>query len=166
MARVIHHVRLIPQCGTLTCWYACVQMIVAYHRRRTRGYSPVGADIGTSGVTAAVCGGNRFINLSVPGAVSTIAREAHLSQILMFAPRERYVAGLLEAHGPLWYSGHVRGYRNVQGGAHAVVIRGIDGDELLINDPAPVGSGWQGRMDFDTFFRQLPWIRGAPIVHA
>jgi hypothetical protein len=72
---------------------------------------------------------------------------------------------LLQTFGPLWYGGSNNGYRNATLGGHAVVITGISGADVLINDPAPNNVGTQLKMRARDFFAQLrPFIRPAPFL--
>lgn len=165
MARVIYRVPLVPQCGTLTCWYAAAQMITRWNRRHLRGNPRAGADIDTSAVTSTVCGGNIYINLLTPGAVATFARGANLRTTYQSLTPDG-LAQLLNTCGPLWYGGRVRGYRGVNRGAHVVVITGINNDAVYINDPFPPNIGGQFTMDHTTLFQQLQSDGSIPILHA
>jgi hypothetical protein len=164
MARVVYNVPLIPQCGTLTCWYAAAQMVVRWNRRHPRGNRRAGADIDSAAVTAAVCGGNIYINLLTPSAVATFARSANL-QATYQSVTSTGLAQLLTTYGPLWYGGKVRGYRGVTRGAHVVVITGSDGDAVYINDPAPSGVGGQFTYRAQDLFQDIQQEAGIPFLH-
>lgn len=165
MARVVYHVPLVPQCGTLTCWYAAAQMIIRWNRRHWRGNPRAGADIDTFATTSAVCGSNVYINLITPGAVVSFARTANLRTVYRSLTPEA-LAQLLNECGPLWYGGRLRGYRSVTRGAHVIVITGINGDAVYINDPAPPNIGAQLTYDHATLFQQLQSDTSIPILHA
>lgn len=164
MTRVVYNVPLIPQCGTLTCWYAAAQMVVRWNRLHWRGRPSAGADIDTPAVTGTVCGSNTFINLLTPNAVATFAQAANLRATYQ-SVTPAGLAGLLNQYGPLWYGGRVRGYRGITTGAHVVVITGCDGDAVYINDPAPQNVGAQFTYDAQTLFQQLRQEAGIPFLH-
>jgi hypothetical protein len=154
MGRVMYSVPLVPQCGDVTCWYACMQMMVRFHRQRNPGSSSIGSDIDLQRTTEEVCGRNVDINLGVPGAIESVARMADF-RIHRIRSSSAGIESLLSAHGPLFYAGLTAGYRGVSGGAHAVVIRGINNDVIFINDPWPPGVGLQHSMNCDELFTTL-----------
>jgi len=161
MGRVMFTVDLIPQCADQTCWYACLQMMVRY--RRLGGDPSIGGGVDLAATTAEVCQLNRGINLSVAGAVETIAGWAN-ARIHRVRSTLDGIERLLTAHGPLFYAGiSTGGYRGISGG-HAVVITGIDGSEVLINDPAPTGVGLQASMDSTTLFATLVRNPAIPLL--
>ena len=73
------------------------------------------------------------------------------------------MAHQLSAHGPLWYCGTAGGYRGLSGD-HVIVITGIRDTVACINDPWPVGQGWQGEYGFDNLRRNLPQVAFAPLL--
>ncbi len=154
MGRVMYAVPLIPQCGDQTCWYSCLQMMVRYHRRGASSSSSIGADVDLPLTTAEVCRRNININLGVAGAIETVAGIANC-RIHRVSSRLDNIEQLLNAHGPLFYAGIAAGYRGISGTAHAVVIYGIDGDQLFLNDPWPPGVGLQHSMSGSDLFAAL-----------
>jgi len=107
-------------------------MIVRYHREGT-GNPSLGSDIDLPATTAEVCRRNLGINLDVPGAVEQVAALANF-RVHRIRSSLSGIEQLLIAHGPLFYAGISNGYQGISGG-HAVVIRGVDGNDVLINDP-------------------------------
>ena len=164
MARVVYNVPLVPQCGTLTCWYAAAQMIVRWNRQHWQGRQGAGADIDSSAVTNHVCQANTYINLATPGAVATFARHANLRTTYLSVSADG-LARLLTVYGPLWYGGRVRGYRGVNTGSHVIVITGINEDGVYINDPYPPGVGARFSIGISDLFQQLQAIGSVPFLH-
>jgi hypothetical protein len=139
-------------------------MIVRWRRRQPGYHTAAGADVDTPATTDAVCRGNVPINLAVAGAVEQVARIINFRTTRGEYNRDGW-EHMLTIYGPLLYAGRARGYRGMTAGSHAVVIRGIDGDNLLINDPWEPGVGLQHTMFLSGFFMSFPRIEGAPILH-
>jgi len=164
---IFYNVPLIPQDSSLTCWYASARMIVRFHRDRVQATTLAGGEVGQPGVDALMTSMNRALS---PDLAVGVARAMNM-QMVWFSPTAGALENMLLTHGPLWYGGNVRGYRNVQAGAHAVVLTGIRrdaaGDEVLINDPWPSGAAGGARlaMEFDDFFRKLQAVAGVPMLH-
>lgn len=164
---VYYNVPLIPQDSSLTCWYACARMIVRFHRDRVQATTLAGGEVGQPGVDAQMSRMNRALN---PDLAVGVARAMNM-QMVWLSPTPGALENLLASHGPLWYGGNVRGYRDVQSGAHCVVLTGIrrdaPGDEVLINDPWPsgMGGGAQLAMEYSDFFSKLQAVPGVPMLH-
>ena len=161
MGWCVYNVSLIPQSGNRTCWYACAQMVVRWYRESRQQSTLEGWDVDTAARTTAERTLNRGLG---PSAVYQFARAVNLRTTAMSVTADG-MADLLGFRGPLWYGGDVRGYRGVNTGAHAVVIRGISGNTLYINDPWAPGVGLRHTMDHNTFFQQLRAIGTVPFLH-
>lgn len=72
------------------------------------------------------------------------------------------VLELLHTYGPLWYGGMNKGFGGATQDGHAVVITGLNGNTLLINNPAPSRSGAKITMDLDKFFKELTPVGKPP----
>ena len=164
---VYYNVPLIPQEASLTCWYACAQMIVRFHRNRVQATTLAGGEVDQPRVTALMTSMNRALT---PQLAIAVASAMNL-RMEFVSPTPAALENFLAGFGPLWYGGNVRGYRNVQSGAHAVVLtgirRGVPGDEVLINDPWPSGAGGGAHlaMEYNDFFRKLQAVPGVPMLH-
>lgn len=163
MARqnVTYNVPLIAQCGNMTCWYAAAQMVVRWHRTTMQQCTIAGGGIDTDAMTGQVCTANQGLN---PTNVESFGNRFGLNMTAMSLTRDG-MAELLLRVGPLWYGGDVRGYRGAHGGAHAVVLRGLQGDSLLINDPWPPNQGTQLQRPYNQFFGRLAARGEVPFLH-
>lgn len=162
---VFYNVPLIPQEANRTCWYACAQMIVRYHRDQAQATTIAGMEVDQPEVTAQI----RSVNVGLlPRLAEQVARATHL-RMEFVSPTPDRLQDLLTRFGPLWYGGNVRGYRSVGSGAHVVVLTGIrrdvSGNEVLINDPWPVGGGARLAYEYDEFFSKLQAVPEVPILH-
>ena len=143
---VEHKVPLIGQLTTNLCWFAAFQMLEGWYnsvlRRRPTAF------------TTTQLAHLRTLNWGVqPQAVPGFARLMGLT--IKTGPADAAnVEKLLKTYGPIWYPGANAGYVPV-GTHHVVVIRGIKNNDLLINDPSPVGSGTQRTIALGTFFGRL-----------
>lgn len=129
---VEHKVPLIGQITNNLCWFACFQMQEGWYNavlpKRPAAFSATQLahlkKLNWGVQPAAIPGFAKLMGLTVKTATADAAG----------------IEGLLKTYGPLWYPGKNVGYLPV-GTHHVVVIRGIKGNDLLINDPSPVGSG-------------------------
>ncbi|HSW22170.1 MAG TPA: papain-like cysteine protease family protein [Burkholderiaceae bacterium] len=141
-----HRVPLIGQATNNLCWLSAFQMLEvwynAFQLKRPIAFSATQI----AHLTA--------MNWGVkPENVAGFARLMGLT-IKTAAPDARGVEHLLKTYGPIWYPGRNLGYGPV-GTHHVVVIRGIVDNDLLINDPSPVGTGTARRIPSATLFAQL-----------
>jgi hypothetical protein len=105
--------------------------------------SNCGADVDTPYITKQVCKTNRpwpnrmnlapFVNLQRPGVTTS----------------PRGIARLLNAYGPLIYCGRTNPLTDEERQTHHVVIRGIKGSRLLIDDPWPDSRGKETIHSYD-----------------
>ena len=161
MDRILHDVRLIPQRTNQTCWYACADMIVEYHREHRQQSTIAGGAIGMPHVDRAVDTANNYIPWRL---VESFARQQGF-QMLHLSPTPRGLLELLQQHGPLWYGGDwSQPNGNTQSGqfasGHVIVITGchVHGDAaatVYLNDPWPVGTGAQRTIGFERLFNAL-----------
>lgn len=164
---VFYNVPLIPQEASRTCWYACAQMIVRFHRDRVQATTLAGGEVDQPDVTAQMTAINAAL---VPQLAVNVARAMRL-RMEFVSPNPEGLEQLLVRYGPLWYGGDVRGYRDVHSGAHAVVLTGIrrdvSGNEVLINDPWPPGATGGARLalEYGDFFSTLRAVADAPMLH-
>ncbi len=157
---VSYEVPLVPQCNTMTCWWACEQMIRRWAGARASQHTAAGVQA----LGQAVCSQNLSIPLGVPGAVNRIAQATGFRASRSSLTPQTWEE-LLTAYGPLMYFGRTAGYRGASGRYHVVVVRGIgDLDTLLINDPWEPGVGLQHAMNVVTFGMTFP-RDDAPILH-
>ena len=138
-----------PLIGQLTnnlCWYAAFEMIEAWYNTllpaRPTAFTPT------------QMAHLRRLNWGVqPSAIADFAKFMGLT-IKFATPDTASLGRLLQQYGPLWYPAQNNGYLPV-GSHHVVVIRGIRGTDLMINDPSPVGSGAKRVIPAAAFFQQL-----------
>jgi hypothetical protein len=136
-------------------------MVVRYHRERRQQTTVAGGAIDGSSTTSAVCALNRGLN---PSSVYQFARATNLNTTAMSLTSDG-MADLLALRGPLWYAGMNNGYCGATTGGHAVVIAGVSGQDIYINDPWPPGTGEYVFMEYNTFFQQLTAVANTPFLH-
>lgn len=167
-ARIRFSVPLIPQRTTNTCWLAGVRMLAA-HARLARPWNPSAGRLADPAVIRDL----ERLNFILPTSrYSRLARDFGLrcaslrsagnpSPALIDASRFRET---LWRKGPFFYSGLVPGGRNVGGSSmHGVVVTGMEGDRVLINDPWPPHRGERRVLSFDDLLSELQDV-AAPIL--
>lgn len=111
------NVPLVKQLRSMSCWYASACM-VAYYRR-------AGPRLGLPDKWVANTG------IDIPDFIQ-LAQNEGLKPVRR--PGGNWSSGALEAslavHGPIWCAGHWDGF------PHIVVLTGVDGNQVFINDPA------------------------------
>ncbi|MEI7869371.1 MAG: papain-like cysteine protease family protein [Candidatus Methylumidiphilus sp.] len=153
---ITHTVTLIGQITDNLCWYAVYQMLEAWYNR----IQPKRPPAFTSNQLARL----KSLNWGVkPEAVPGFANLMGLN-VLTPTPSVSTVEQLLSTYGPIWYPGKNLGFIPSTGTHHAVLIRGITGHDLLINDPSPVGIGTSRRMPASAFFQQLQPVNNQFLV--
>jgi hypothetical protein len=136
-------------------------MVVRYHREVRQQCTVAGGAIDSPATTSAVCALNRGLS---PSTVYQFARATSMSTTAMSLTSDG-LASLLGLRGPLWYGGMNNGYCGATTGGHAVVIAGVSGNELYINDPWPPGVGRYVFMEHNTFFQELRAVGNVPFLH-
>jgi Papain-like cysteine protease AvrRpt2 len=136
------------------CWIACTLMMEDWfytiHKNSGRPKAITVADH----MNLSTIGNPALVASDIP----PLARYAGLEIVRKHATGAEVFA-LLEKFGPLWYAGANNGYRGAVLNGHAVVIRGMNGADVLLNDPAPDHHGATVRMRARDFFAQLTPIQ-------
>ncbi len=116
-----------PQRNTADCLAACAAMVLAYHGKPT----PYGKLLHLLKIGPIGAPRRNILNLSRLRGVSVAYREATVPILVQFLTNGLPVIAFVDT-GELGYWTSTTN--------HAVVIIGIDGDDLLVNDPASAES--------------------------
>jgi hypothetical protein len=144
--KIEHRVSLVGQITDNLCWLAAFQMLEGWYNHRLPKRP--------TAFTPTQLAHLKTLNWGVqPHAVGGFATLMGLT-IKIAPPTLAGVGDLLKTYGPLWYPGKNTGYLPV-GTHHVVVLRGLAGTDLSINDPSPVGKGSLRTLPATTFFQQL-----------
>lgn len=136
-----YNVPLIPQTTNMSCWAASIAMILGW--RDNASYSDA--------LLAANYGGTNYAPMMLSGLDPNDRYILQRNGFTLEAPQcytLRGVKQLLQHYGPLWVA-------TAAPSPHIRVVTGIDGHFVLVNDPAPVGSGSSYRVSFEHFFGQM-----------
>ena len=120
MARLLLDVPIVAQSRTNTCWHSCSEMIWWYWQGVTGRQGPM-----------TTLGDHWSANNPVqPADFGVLARAVGL-ETLPATPMltSETLAGALKQAGPLWCAGYW------YGPGHVVVLTGIEGENVHINDP-------------------------------
>jgi hypothetical protein len=120
MATLILDVPAVAQSKSNTCWHASASMLWLYSQQQTGRQGPMNTLADHWKDNQAVGPGD-FIGLASKVGLREVPRsETYTSDGLQ---------ALLSGHGPLWCAGYW------YGPGHVIVLTGIDGSEVRINDP-------------------------------
>ena len=150
-----HRVPLVGQITDNLCWYAAFLMLEGWYNsflpKRPTAVTTTQLDhlkkLNWGVQPTAIPGFAKFMGLTIKTATADVAG----------------IEGLLKTYGPIWYPGKNSGYVPV-GTHHVVVIRGVQGADLLINDPSPVGAGAKRTIAARTFLAKLQPIASQYLV--
>lgn len=130
--------RLLPQRLDMACWYASARMLLdwqANRRARSTAMYPPELDAESRHVRD---DNNGIVNQQI----LDLAKRLGLKAVPPMTPRPEAIGTWLRHFGPLW----------VNGSRHIVVLGGIDGDRVLVYDPAPVNVGTIEWRSLDTWY--------------
>ena len=133
-----YDVPVIPQSTTMSCWAASIAMILAW--RDQASYDP--------GLIARNPGGVNYMPSMQQGLDPNDTYILKVNGFEPLAPQcfePEAISHLLLTYGPLWVASWAPG-------PHIRVVTGLAGDQVYINDPAPVNKGSQYILPFNTFF--------------
>jgi len=136
-----YDVPLIPQTTSMSCWAASIAMILAWKNQASYDPRLIAANNGGSSYMPA------FVNGLDPNDHYILRRNG----FAMDAPQcysLAAVTALLDARGPLWLA-------SAAPEPHIRVVTGYRGQQLMVNDPAPVGSGSRYAAAFQDLFGQM-----------
>jgi hypothetical protein len=146
MAYIVTGMTLIPQTVTEGCWYASAKMLIAWRRGHLQMTEASMRDPSEDPASAALYASNSGIENP---QILPMAKRLGLESIPPMSPTEGAIESWLRKYGPLW----------VNGKTHIVVISGINGNNLQIYNPAPVGSGGIQWLTFDWYIGGSPSSR-------
>ncbi len=159
MGRVFHNVPPRRQPATWACWYTSYQMVVSYYRDQSLGrlLRDPSEDRETQGLYTSNQG------VSDPVAIYGTERERIAKKLgfsVLYASMTQQGMEDLLSHSPVIYDGY---WPSNPSTAHAIVIIGIDGDTLTINDPA---DGRRHTFNYNQFMGQYLLNFGeAPLIY-
>ena len=125
---IYHPVIDIVQPMDWACWYTCYQMVVNYERSRSRGAAL--KDPGEVPWVQAIYAANRGVGTDDPEERGRVATALGFRALYATLTGDG-LADLLVGQ-PIIYDGQWAGHRN----GHAVVMIGLSGNDLIINNPA------------------------------
>lgn len=126
---------LIPQQETMSCWYASAQMLIKWKQDQLLQSLADLAPPDLDDVCRSIRDPNRGIKNS---QIVQMAKRLGLKAVPPMSPKPSTIMNWLRIYGPLW----------VNGQTHIVVIAGVDGMNVKVYDPAPVG---EGQIDWRSF---------------
>ena len=133
-----YDVPLIPQMTDMSCWAACIAMILGWKKRMSI----------PDEIIAKNAGGKSYMTSYKKGLDPNDKQILRANGFETDAPQcytLNAVNSLLVQKGPLWVATWAPG-------PHIRVVTGIQGSTLFINDPAPVGTGSRYTRTFAQFF--------------
>jgi hypothetical protein len=139
---MIYDVNLIPQTSRMSCWAASIGMILGWRDRMTYDDSMIARNPGGLNYMTSYTHG-----LSPNDQYILRANGFTIEPGQSFASPHP-IMRLLNQYGPLWVATWAPG-------PHIRVVRGIRGDTVWINDPAPVGRGSQYTRHYRQFFGRM-----------
>jgi ABC-type bacteriocin/lantibiotic exporter with double-glycine peptidase domain len=144
MAVIKYQVPLFGQANANSCWNASAEMIWRYWQGKTNRQGPM---------HTATNAYSRSKETGIyPAEFVTLAENVGLKPVSFRYPISKSgLANLLSSHGPLWCAGYWWG--NSSG--HVIVVAGISGDVIFVNDPAPQGKGSRTTKGIGVFNSQL-----------
>ena len=136
---MLYDVPVVPQSTSMSCWAASIAMILGWQRQMCIPDEVIANNPGGKSYMTSMTTGLD------PNDVYILSRNG-----FEIVPAQCYgspapILQLLRAHGPLWVATWAPG-------PHIRVVRGLVGETLHINDPAPVNTGSQYTASFRSFF--------------
>ncbi|HUT33569.1 MAG TPA: papain-like cysteine protease family protein [Planctomycetota bacterium] len=142
-----YDVPLIPQPTTMSCWAASIAMIRSWHEQMS--YDPAGIAANHGGLSYMF----QFHHSLNPNDVYILQRNGFTVAAAQCYANTSPVVSMLQQYGPLWVA-------TAAPAPHIRVVTGLSGQNVYINDPAPVNSGATYRRDFRAFFGQMETLAG------
>ncbi len=133
-----YDVPLVAQTSNMSCWAASIAMILGWKNQQSI----------PDDVIARNPGGLNYMTSYNQGLDPNDKYILQANGFALDAPQcymPSAIMDLLRAKGPLWVATWAPG-------PHIRVVTGMNGENLSINDPAPVSSGSQYNMTFSRFF--------------
>lgn len=122
MAAYLMNVPVVAQTKTMSCWHASAQMIWWYWQRKTGRQGPMFTLAGKWSANKGLpITPHQHIALARAVGMKSVSRKRSYSS--------SDLVNLLRRHGPLWCCGKWFGFY------HIVVLTGVNGDIVHINDP-------------------------------
>jgi hypothetical protein len=143
-----YDVPLFAQTSAMSCWAACIAMILGWKNGQSIADVTIAANPGGPSYMP------QFQNGLDPNDRYILERNGFRLDAPMCYTPER-VSDTMQAHGPLWVASLVPLGTPPRPSPHIRVVRGIDGDKVLVNDPWPVGAGARYMRAFDRFFGRM-----------
>jgi len=138
MAYIVPGMNLIPQTTMMGCWYASAKMLITWRRGQVQMTEASMPDPSEDPASAALFASNSGVQNP---AILPMAKRLGLESVPPMSPTPEAIESWLRRYGPLW----------VNGKTHIVVIAGINGNNLLVYNPAPVGTGGIQWLSFDWY---------------
>lgn len=142
---MIYDVELVPQDTNMSCWAASMAMILSW--RDQASYDPRRI--------AENPGGTNYMPQYAQNGPGLDPNDRYILErngFVLESP-QCYMPAAIETmllqFGPLWFASLV------PAGPHIRVIRGMTGDQVYVNDPAPVGQGSQYLRSFNDLFGEM-----------
>lgn len=153
---MIYEVQLIPQSTDMSCWAACIAMILTW--RDGVQYDPQKIAQNPGGLNYMPQFANGGPGLD-PSDHYILETNGLVTEIPKCYSTTNITAKLMQ-FGPLWFAS------TVPAGPHIRVIRGISGEQLYINDPSPVGTGSQYQAAFADVFGAMETLGSSELAMA
>jgi ABC-type bacteriocin/lantibiotic exporter with double-glycine peptidase domain len=135
---MVYDVPLIPQTSEMSCWAASIAMILGWKYRMSIPDESIARNPGGLSYMTSYAKGLD------PNDKYILHRNGfRLEPPLCYTPKG--ILLLLRKHGPLWVATWAPG-------PHIRVVTGMKGNNVSINDPAPVNIGSKYSMSFSKFF--------------
>jgi hypothetical protein len=148
---VAYNVPLIPQTTNMGCWAASIAMILGWKEQASFDPTRIAANPGGLNYMPSL------VNGLDPNDSYILEQNGFSLERPMCYTRER-IEGLLTDYGPLWVAGAVPT-------PHIRVVTGLDGGQVLVNDPAPVSVGKRYRRHIESFFGQMETLGRQELAH-
>ena len=147
-----YEVFLIPQTSSMSCWAACIAMILGWKKKMSIPDTEIARNPG----------GKSYMTSYAKGLDPNDRNILHRNGFAVDEPMcytPAAIDRLLKDKGPLWVATWAPG-------PHIRVITGMVGNTLYINDPAPVGVGSAYTRTFMKFFGAMEDLGGRELKEA
>lgn len=141
---MIYDVPLVPQSTNMSCWAASMAMVMSWHDQASYDPSTIARNPGGTSYMPQFANNGPGLD---PNDRYILERNGFTLEYPQCYTLEA-IQGLMARVGPLWFA-------SLSPAPHIRVIRGFTGDQLYVNDPAPVDRGAQYQRKFESIFGQM-----------
>lgn len=147
-----YDVPLVPQSTSMSCWAASMAMIMSWNNQASYDPQTIARNPGGTNYMPS------FRNGLDPNDRYILERNGFTLEYPQCYTLQA-VQSLLRYAGPLWFA-------SLAPAPHIRVIRGFQGDQLVVNDPGPVNRGSQYNRSYTSLFGQMEALGASELTQA